>query len=307
MSRAAAVQLGLVLLALAAGCGGQTTSRSSGGPPASTPGAPAACRGARSPRRYDHVVLLVLENHSFQEIEKSSPHLDALAADCGLAAHYSAVAHPSLPNYLALTSGSTQGISSDCTDCRVQAPSIFGQLQGDWRSYLESIPAAGFTGAFSGYYAKKHNPAAYYTGIAREYARRAVPLGSSANGALARDLRRGTLRRFSLIVPNLCNDEHDCAITVGDHWLHTWIPLILHSPAYKSGRTLLVITYDEGADIGNRVYTVAVNPSIPPGTIIRTPLTHYSLLKTVQQLLRLPCLAHSCDTTTNSMIRGLHL
>jgi len=253
------------------------------------------------------VVVVVLENHGYSQVAGSSPYLDQLAHGCAVAVNYLAVSHPSLPNYLALTSGSTNGITSDCTDCAVSARSLFEQLGGDWRSYLESMPRAGYTGAFSGLYAKKHNPAAYYTGIAREYARRAVPLGSSANGALARDLRRGTLRRFSLIVPNLCNDEHDCPITVGDHWLHTWIPLILHSPAYKSGRTLLVITYDEGADIGNRVYTVAVNPSIQPGTIIRTPLTHYSLLKTVQQLLRLPCLAHSCDTTTNSMIRGLHL
>ena len=300
MSRAAAVQLGLVLLALAAGCGGQTTSGSSGGPPASTPGAPAACRGARSPRRYDHVVLLVLENHSFQEIEKSSPHLDGLAADCGLAAHYSAVAHPSLPNYLALTSGSTQGISSDCTDCRVQAPSIFGQLQGDWRSYLESIPAAGFTGAFSGYYAKKHNPAAYYTAVADAYARRAVPLGQ-----LTHDLEQGTLPRFAFVAPDLCSDEHDCPVSTGDAWLSEWVPRILGSATYAAGRTALFVTYDEGNGTDNRVYTVVVAPSVRHGSTVSAAFDHYSLLRTMEELLGLSCLANACGA--RSMAAAFHL
>lgn len=265
-----------------------------------------ACSGRRAPSPRWRVVVVVLENHSYSQIAGSSPYLNQLAHRCALASDYLAVSHPSLPNYLALTSGSTNGITSDCTDCPVAAPSIFQQLGTNWRSYLESMPSPGYTGAFSGPYAKKHNPAAYYTRIAREYIRQAVPLGSPTSGRLARDLREGSLKRFSLIVPNLCNDEHDCPITVGDDWLRTWIPLILASPAYTSGQTMLFITYDEGTGSDNRVYTVAVNPSIRPGTIIRTPLNHYSLLKTSQQLLRLPCLAHSCDTTTNSMLPSLH-
>lgn len=266
-----------------------------------------ACSGRQTPLTRPRVVVVVLENHSYSQIAGSSPYLNRLAHGCALAVNYSAVSHPSLPNYLALTSGSTNGITSDCTDCRVSARSIFEQLGAGWRSYLESMPTRGYTGAFSGLYAKKHNPAAYYPRLAREYARRAVPLGSPASGALARDLHQGTLRRFSLVVPNLCDDEHDCPITVGDHWLRTWIPLLLTSPAYKSGQTVLVITYDEGTSNDNHVYTVAVNPSIQPDTTISTPLTHYSLLKTIQQLLKLPCLAHSCDTATNSMLPSLHL
>ena len=113
----------------------------------------------------------MLENHSYSQIAGSSPYLNRLAHGCALALNYSAVSHPSLPNYLALTSGSTNGITSDCTDCRVSARSIFEQLGAGWRSYLESMPTRGYTGAFSGLYAKKHNPAAYYPRLAREYAR----------------------------------------------------------------------------------------------------------------------------------------
>lgn len=248
------------------------------------------------------VVVVVLENHSYGQVAGSSPFLNRLASECALATDYLAVSHPSLPNYLALTSGSTDGIGSDCTGCRTSAPSIFGQLHGDWRSYLESMPSPGYRGAFAGQYAKKHNPASYYTRIAPEYGRDAVPLGTPTTGRLARDLARSTLARFSLIVPNLCDDEHDCPIAEGDRWLRTWMPLILASPSYRSGRTVVLVTYDEGTGADNRVYTVAVAPSIRPGTIVRTPLDHYALLRTAEQLLELPCLAHACDAGTGSML-----
>jgi phospholipase C len=253
------------------------------------------------------VLVVVLENHSYAQVAGASPYLNQLARDCALAANYSAVSHPSLPNYLALTSGTTSGITSDCTDCTTSARSIFEQLGGDWRSYLESMPSAGYGGSSSGDYAKKHNPAAYYSAIAAGYLRQAVPLGQPDSGGLASDLRQDRLKRFSLIVPNLCHDEHDCSIDEGERWLRTWIPLILGSSAYARGHTALFITYDEGTGSDNQVYTVAVAPSIRPGTILRSALNHYSLLKTVQELLGLHCLAHACDRSTASMLAGLDL
>src|SRR5438477_3641093 len=122
----AAVVLGTLTLALVAGCGGggstvRPRSETSAGP-VSDP-----CRGVAPPPRYDHVVVVVLENHPFADIAGHSPYLNGLARDCGLATGYSAVAHPSLPNYLALTAGSTHGITSDCTGRSVSAPSLFGQ------------------------------------------------------------------------------------------------------------------------------------------------------------------------------------
>lgn len=285
-----ALRAALVLLAataLTAACGSQPAShravRSAGSP----------CHGSPAPSGYDHVVLIVLENHSYSEVADSSPYLNALARACGLATNDHAITHPSLPNYLALTSGTTAGVTSDCTDCTSAAPSIFQQLGGDWRTYAESIPAAGFQGSSSGRYAKKHNPAAYYPSVSTSYSRDALPLGA-LRSALAGD----TLGRFSLVVPDLCNDEHDCGVDTGDTWLQTWVPRILASRAYKAGRTALVVTYDEGTDSDNHVYTVVVSPSVRPGTLAGERFDHYSLLATAEHLLDLPCLAHACGATT---------
>jgi phosphatidylinositol-3-phosphatase len=262
------------------------------------------CSGQAHPSRGKwRVIFVMLENHTYSEIAGSSPYLNLLARTCALAADYSAITHPSLPNYLALTSGGTHGITSDCTDCSTRARSIFGQVGDDWREYLESMPSPGYQGASAGLYAKKHNPASYYTRIADAYARNAVPLGSRTAGTLARDLRRGTLRRFSLVVPNLCHDEHSCSIATGDRWLHSWLPLVFRSRSYRLGKTVLVLTYDEGVDTDNQVYTVVAAPWIRPGTQLARPFDHYSLLRTAEDLLGLPCLAHACSAT--SMLGGL--
>jgi phospholipase C len=258
------------------------------------------CRGVPAPRAYDHVLLVILENHASPQVAGASPYLNSVAAACGLANDYSAITHPSLPNDLALTSGGTDGISSDCTDCSAAVRSIFEQVGGRWRSYLESIPAVGFTAASSGKYVKRHNPASYYTRITAAYRTRAVPLSR-----LRTDLAAATLPRFALVVPNLCDDEHDCDVAAGDRWLSVWLPRILGSSTYKQGRTALFVTYDEGSDSDNHVYTVVASPSVRRGTVSETPFDHYALLATMERLLRLPCLADAC--TAPVMSGAFHL
>jgi phospholipase C len=259
-------------------------------------------RPQRPPGMYRHVITIVLENHSLAQIAGSSPYLNRLAAACGLADNYSAITHPSLPNYIAITSGDTAGITDNCTSCSVSTSSIFGQVgPRGWRAYLESMPAAGFTGDRAGLYAKKHNPAAYYSNLAAAYAVNAVPLGTPTAGALTSDLRANRLPRYSLITPNLCNDEHDCTVSVGDAWLARWVSQILASHTYRAGGTVLFITYDEGSDEDNRVYTVVASPFTRRGTVSHIAFTHYSLLKTQESLLGLRCLAHACDPETASM------
>ena len=260
------------------------------GAAAAAPASGTPCGGLAPPSRYDHVVLVVLENHRFSEVAAHSPYLNALARACGLATGYSAVGHPSLPNYLALTSGSTQGISSDCHGCAISAPSIFGQTHGDWRSYLEGIPAAGYEGAARGRYVKQHDPAAYYTPLRRGYPQRAVPIGR-----LRTDLARDRLARFSLVIPDQCHSEHDCSIATGDEWLRAWLPRIFASHAYRSGRTAVFVTYDEGGGARNLVYTVVAARSVRPGTVVGASFDHYSLLLTAERLLGLRCLAHACE------------
>jgi phospholipase C len=260
-------------------------------PTTSPSGAVAAgpCRGERSPATYAHVLLVVMENHDYDQVAGHSPYLEGLATRCGLAADYRAVAHPSLPNYIAMTSGGTQGIATDCTSCSTDAPSVFSQLgRGGWKSYEEDLPGAGFTGAAAGNYAKKHDPAAYFSTVAADFATQSVPLGTPTAGPLAGDLAAGTLPRFGFVTPDLCHDEHNCPVSAGDTWLSAWVPVILDSPAYRSGGTALFVTYDENdTSPGNRVYTVAVSPSVPPATVSTERFDHYSLLATVEDMLGL--------------------
>jgi hypothetical protein len=254
------------------------------------------CHGATAPSWYRHVVLVALENHDYDEVSVQSPYLDELGQECGVTANYHAITHPSLPNYLALTAGTTAGISDDCTHCQAKVASIFQQLGGDWRTYAEAMPSPGFQGPFSQDYAKKHNPAAYFPALAAQYARNDLPLTPAA-------VR--TLGRFTLIVPDLCHDEHDCSLDTGDRWLQQWLPRILRSPAYRSGDTALFVTYDEGVGSDEHVYMVVAAPSVRPGSVSNERFDHYSLLRTIEELLGLPCLANAC--TASSMAAPLHL
>src|SRR5438309_2084800 len=139
----------------------------------------------------------------------SAPYINRLARTYGLATRSYAITHPSLPNYLALTGGSTFGIDSDCTDCRVPGSGLIGQLQSrhlSWKAYMEDLPRPCFAGSGAGDYAKKHDPFMYDRGLARA-CQNVVPLSQ-----LYRDERARALPTYIWITPNLCHDMHDCAI-----------------------------------------------------------------------------------------------
>jgi phosphatidylinositol-3-phosphatase len=289
--------IGVVLVAVAA-----AACTHGGGPAGHATAAGHPCTGAAPPAQVKHVVTIVMENHGFSQIDGHSPFLNALAHRCGLATDYRAVSHPSLPNYLALVSGSTQGLDgSDCSPgsgCESSGPSVFAQTP--WRAYAESMPGA-CVDRNSGAYAPRHNPAVYFTAIAAQCQQQDLPLPR-----LLTDLQAGDLAPYSFVTPNLCSDEHDCQISDGDRWLARWVPRIVRSPAYRDGTTVLFITYDEDDHAeGNRVYTVVVAPSVPPGTRAGTAFTHYSLLRTQEELLGLPLLGGAASAA--SMRTAFHL
>jgi hypothetical protein len=250
---------------------------------------------------FTHVYLLVLENKSYDQIVDSgdAPYLDELAARYGLAERYAAVASPSQPNYVALVSGSTQGIA-DNEPHDVTAPTLFDQLEAagrTWRVFAENVPPDCYRGAFAdggrdgdGRYARKHEPAISFTGISGDPARCAGIVDLTAFDPDAAD--------FELIVPNLCHDMHDCSIGEGDAWLRAFVPRILDSPGWRSGG-VLVITFDEGEEADDfRVATIVAAPGVGPGLRSDTAHTHYSLLRTIQEAWGLDCLAHSCTAGT---------
>jgi phosphatidylinositol-3-phosphatase len=289
--------LGLSLLA--AGCGAASAGRPLAvGPPARLPVS-----------RASHAVIVVMENTEYGGVigNPSAPYANALARRYGLATDSHAITHPSLPNYLALTSGSTDGIESDCTDCVVSAPNIVDQLTAagiSWKAYLEGVTGPCFEGAQAGGYAKKHNPFAYYRDIAGHQGRCSKLVGFDA---LARDLRAGTLPTFAWISPNLCDDGHDCAVGTADRFLARTLPALLHELG-PSG--MLILTWDEGSTDsgccgvahGGHVATIVAGPGVRPGAREGRPLDHYGVLATIERALGLPPLAGAADPRAGSLL-----
>lgn len=233
-----------------------------------------------------------MENKSYGSVigSGSAPYENTLAGQCGLATNYHGVSHPSLPNYLAATGGSTFGVSDDSGPLShpIGAASIFGQLQQvglSWRSYEESMPQ-NCDPAGGGRYAVKHNPAAYYTAIRSTCLVADVPLA----GNLDHDVAAGSLPAFSFVTPNLCDDTHDCSVRTGDAWLAAWIAKIVAAPNYAAGDTAVVLTWDEGENAANLEPTIVIAPSVPTHTTSGLRFDHYSLLRTTEDLLGLPAL-----------------
>jgi hypothetical protein len=218
-----------------------------------------------------------MENHSYGQIIGSgdAPYLNSLGHKCAVAANFSAESHPSLPNYIAMTSGSTQGISDDGdpSEHRLSEQSIFSQLGRGWRALDESMPSdCDLNDASS--YAVRHNPAVYYTNIRGQCARQDTPLGARPNLSA----------RFTFITPNLCHDMHDCSASQGDSWLSGFVPKILSSRVYRKQATAVFITWDEGSG-DNHIPTLVLSRYTHPHTVSSKPFNHYSLLRTTEALL----------------------
>jgi len=259
--------------------------------PAATPLPTPTPIGSGTLPNFSHVFLIVMENEESTGImgNSAAAYINALAGGHGLATEYFAVSHPSLPNYLALTAGSTFGIASDCTGCYVNAMNIADQVESSgrsWKAYMESMPSSCYVGdAYP--YMQKHNPFIYYNDIRTNPARCAehvVPFTQ-----LSTDLTNGTVPNFAWITPNMCNDMHDCSIATGDAWLAKVVPGILASSAYLNGGALL-ITWDEGESsagccgnaTGGQVATLVIAPNGIAGLRSTIAETHYSLLRTVE-------------------------
>jgi phosphatidylinositol-3-phosphatase len=300
-------QIAVLAVATALGSCGTSDSRF----PAQTRRSPRATVGKKAPR---HIVVILMENEEYGDIigSASTPYINGLANHYALATEMFAISHPSLPNYLALTSGSTHGIHSDCTSCTVPGAGLAGQLarkQISWKAYMEDLPRPCFKGASAGNYAKKHDPFVYYTAVAGNPAlcNRVVPLSQ-----LAKDERRRRLPRFIWITPNLCHDMHDCSTATGDRFLSHLVPPLL-SALGPSG--LLIVTWDEGLSgsgcctfaSGGHITTIVAGPNAKSGARMTTPADHYSVLQTIEDLLGLSRLGHAdctCTPTLQPLLAG---
>jgi phospholipase C len=304
-----------------AGCGGghgtgQTSGTSSGvalHPPA--PGArPCGTVGSTT---YGHVIWILMENKSYASVigNASAPFETALAKQCATASHWhdAGSQYDSLPNYIAMTTGIPTGdprldpFGCDCAPAdsvNVTVDNLFRQVRNAGlteKSYAEGMSGNCSNGGTT--YAPKHNPALYMWGAGDRQACRAddIPMGSSSSGAFIDALQAGTLPNFSFIAPNLCHDMHDCGVAAGDAYLKALIGNILASRLYGQGHTAVVVAWDEDTPIPNLV----VSPSVHPGTVVRSNVTHYSLLRATEDIFGLPRLLAAGDAPDLRAATGL--
>jgi hypothetical protein len=253
---------------------------------AATLAGPALPATAATPS-YAHIVVVIEENHSYNEIigNVKAPYITSLANNGAKMTQSFAVTHPSQPNYLALFSGSTQGIRDDSCPHRFSTENLGHQIiqaGGTFKGYSESMPSIGYTGCSSGPYVRRHNPWVDFTNIA------------SSNNLRFSDFPTTftSLPRLAIVVPNLCNDMHDCSVRTGDTWLRN------HLGAYatwaKTNNSLLVVTFDEDdRSASNRIPTLFYGAHVATGSYAEH-ITHYTMLRTLEALTGLPCVANSC-------------
>ncbi len=262
-----------------------------------------------------HVVIILMENEEESSVigNPEAPYQNSLASSYALAGNYFGVAHPSLPNYLALISGSTFGVNSDCLPAQCTLPGSVSTIATlldshhlSWKEYAESMPAnCSQTNSPDGYYYPKHDPFVYFGAIT----------GNNGTGATSSyceshvvslnqfyiDLQAGNLPSYSFITPNIYDDAHSAPLSTGDEWLSTFVSKIINSSSFSS--TALFITYDEGNDNdttlgGGQVPCILVSPFAKMGYVSHVQYSHYSLLATVEAIFNLGSLGKNDANAT---------
>ena len=232
---------------------------------------------AKKGQRITKVMVLVVENHSLGQMRGSMPYLASLAKRYGYANDYHGVTYPSLPNYIAITSGSTHGIADDRSPSkhRLRGPSVFGRTIAAGRTaklYADGMPKNCAHQGGGNQYVVKHNPWAYYTSERRLCASHDVPLSR-----LAADVSKGHLPNVGMLVPNMCHDAHNCPLSAADRFIRSQMSVLRSGPDWASGHLAVVLTADtDDHNDHNRVLTVVVHPS-RTGGVVRSRLNHYSL------------------------------
>ena len=244
----------------------------------------AAHASAASLPRPDHIVIVIEENKAYSQIIDSpdAPYSNALARRGMLFTQSYGTSHPSQPNYLALFSGSTHGITNNACPHELSGANLANALINkglSFASYAESMPHAGFEGCIAGAYYRKHNPVSNWKDLAAF---------NQPFSAFPQDYTQ--LPTVAFVIPDMHNDMHDGSIAQGDAWLTRNIePYAQWAMTHNS---LLIVTWDEDSSLDNRVATIFVGPMVMPG-ISAQRIDHYNLLRTVEDMLELPHLGES--------------
>jgi hypothetical protein len=255
--------------------------------------APVVASAATTPPRFDHVVLVMEENHSYNEIigSSSAPYINSLASQGASFTNSVAIEHPSEPNYLDIFSGSNQGVTDDSCPHTFSANNLGNELRTaglSYSSYSESLPSAGSTVCTSGNYARKHNPSVNFSDLPASTNLRFSDFPTSANYS--------NLPTVSLVDPNLQNDMHDGTIKQGDTWLQS--NMDAYAQWAKTHNSLLIVTWDEDdSSQSNQIPTLFVGANVTAGSYSER-INHFSVLRTLEDAYGLGHLGSSASATT---------
>jgi phosphatidylinositol-3-phosphatase len=280
-------------------------------------------------KNFQHVFVIMMENTGYTHLigNSNAPWINQAANAYGLATNYTGISHPSQPNYIAATSGSTHGVVSD-SDVTINVPNIVDQIEASgrtWKGYMQSYFAEGNTNKLASsagnqLYERKHNPFVSYMDVQTSPARMANLVDF---GQLAVDLSSGQVPDYTWISPDQCNDMHGrsapasdpCSfsnennlIATGDAFLRSTVGMIMGSSAW-TGNSVIFVTWDETEfpfnDVsgccdavpgGGHVVTLVISHSGHSARTSGVAYNHYSMMTTIEQGWRIGCLANTCDT-----------
>jgi acid phosphatase len=237
-----------------------------------------------------HVVVVMEENHGYSQIIGSpqAPYINTLASQGALFTGSHGIAHPSQPNYLALFAGGTQGITNDSCPHAFSGQSLESELitaGKTFTGYAEGLPSVGSETCVSGEYARKHAP---WTDFSKDISKDNEPFTS-----FPQDFTK--LPAVTWVIPNLLHDMHDGTIQQADAWLQQH--LLAYVTWANTHDSLLIVTWDEDqGTIPNHIATIFVGPMVKPGKYGQT-ITHYNVLRTIEDMYKLPHLGHSSTAT----------
>ncbi len=309
LARSAAV--GTLLLVVSACTGGTpsggptTPSTQSGSSAPSSPKTPAAPSESAAAGTVTKLLVFVEENHTMEQMRDGMPYTFGLAERYGYATDYSALTHPSLPNYIAIAGGDTYGITDDDSpsDHPLDGSSVFGQAIERGKTaavYADGMPENCAVEDGGDDYAVKHNPWAYFVNEADMCRANDVPVTE-----LDAAITEGRLPNVAMVVPNRCNDAHDCDLSVADDWFKGYMEEIFAGPDWKSGHLAVVVTADEDdRSADNRVLTVVIHPS-QHANVVTEPLDHYSLTRLYDDVIQAPYLKQAESATSMADAFGL--
>jgi hypothetical protein len=259
---------------------------STAGLPATASPAPLSGGAGHTPA---HVVVVVFENKPYRQIAGSvaAPWINSLMASSAVFTDAHGITHPSQPNYLALFSGSTQAVTDDhCPVDLAAVPNLAQQLIGAGHSfvgYSEDMPKAGFLGCAQDGYAAKHNPWVDFSNV--------PDAANQPFSAFPADY--ANLPTVSFVIPNLCNDMHDCSIAKGDAWARTQLDGYVRWA--RQHNSVLILTFDEDDNTAaNHILTLFAGAGIQPGKYSQT-INHYNVLRTIESWYGLAPLQRAAD------------